>query len=73
MNDLEKLPQVGENNTPRLMDAAEECFLYYEFRPKSIYYSIDVFGFAKLPTSEEEFDGYNAKLFAQPIAKSGYR
>jgi len=27
------LPQVAETNTPRLMDAAGECLLYYEFRP----------------------------------------
>ena len=29
------LPQVAETNTPRLMDAAEEYLLYYEFRPNA--------------------------------------
>lgn len=29
---IDLLPQVAEMNTPRLMDAAGECFLYYEFR-----------------------------------------
>lgn len=37
-----------------------------------IYWSIVVFGFAQLRNSEEEADDYNAQLFAQPIAKSGY-
>jgi hypothetical protein len=27
-----KLPQLGENNTPRLVDAVGECLLYYEIR-----------------------------------------
>jgi hypothetical protein len=38
-----------------------------------IYWSIEVFGFAQLRNSEEEFDDYNAQLFAQQIAESGYR
>ena len=28
-----KLPQVAETNTPRMMDAAGEHLLYYEFSP----------------------------------------
>ena len=67
------LPQVAENNTPRVMDAAEGYFLYHKFRPNGLYWSIDVFGFAQFLKSEEEFDGYNAQLFARPIAKSGNR
>jgi hypothetical protein len=31
-NGCRKLPQVGETNTPRLMDAEGECLLYYEIR-----------------------------------------
>ena len=55
------------------MDAAEGYFLYYKFKPNGLYWSMDVFGFAQLLKSEEEFDGYNAQLFARPIAKSGNR
>ena len=33
MRRYQGLPQVAETNTPRRMDAAEECLLYYEFRP----------------------------------------
>lgn len=47
------LPQVAENNTPRLMDAAGECFLYYEFRQMYIYCSIEGLGFAQ-PRNDEE-------------------
>jgi len=44
---------VAENNTPRLMDAAGECFLYYEFRPNVHLWRIDVFAFAQLRNDEE--------------------
>ena len=38
-----------------------------------IYWSTEVFGFAQLRNGEEESDDYNAQLFAQTVAQSGYR